>query len=991
MIVDIKNISGAILLSTTPNEGCKRKLTLQKEDYILLKFSLENPIYFKLGTYVECDFGLFEVCDLQSPTFNTDNAGYDYELRLDAHYWKWKNKIFKYTPETSGQEASWSLTAPLDVQASIVLRNLKALGYTYKGQDFDFSIDSTVENKSLLMTYDNTNILDACFEMAKKWDCECWVTDNIIHFGKCEFGDYVNMEIAKNVGEMSRSESQSTYATRIYAFGSTRNIPANYRPVDEAVVINGVVQKRLMLPEGTLYIDAYSDMSTEEAIEQVVVFDDIYPRRVGTMLDVTTHEYIDKIENGDGTTTEKKWDAYRFKDTGITFSKDYILPGEELTIIFQSGKLNGMVFAVTFDPDGKDEQLWEIVRNEDYGRPLPDEVLIPEDGDTYVLSGWDSTKITELGLVSAAERELKEEAEKYIAKSKIDPNTYNCTMMSDNAYSEDGMHNLYGIGQRVNLINKAYFENGRLSRVIGFEFNLDKPYDSPVYTVGETAAYSRIGELEDKVENLTLKGRVYTGGSGSGVYVIRRNDSTPATDSNVFSALRSLSMFLRKDKPDFTNYLLRLLGGLEVGEAIDSLTAGKGIIADNKGRIQADRMELRSSLTVLRLIINEIQAMAGDFSFSDCGAIEKVELLDDGTYRLTMEKRTDTDWTTLEENDVLCSIVNSLLIGGTDYYTSWFRPVSKNRNDNTITVVLYPDSEVPGGKNYPPVEGYNVTRKGNAKVPDAGEAPNERAQSWLLSSREGRIMFLQNVFKPILEDYNYALTLGRFPNVKMIDKLPIGPTDVGVMSKIGVFEKIYEADWNGTIIPKKVDRGEWSLETAQGDEPYRFVDYETLLENQKVITTLEQHTVYHYGCKWGCLIDKTTEEPQWNSAGWVLLEGDKNYHLEFTSTAGWQFFKNGVNTDIAAVVSYGNRDITNVLMATTGVEVEWLRDTGNIPADNSWKPVYVDGQKHVIRLTSVDMGSEWGLSVRTVKFICRVFIPVGEDMETVENYVGFRI
>ena len=510
-----------------------------------------------------------------------------------------------------------------------------------------------------------------------------------------------------------------------------------------------------------------------------------------------------------------------------------------------------------------------------------------------------------------------------------------------------------------------------------------------------------------------------TGGGGEGyVYLIKLNDTVVPTDRNTFSALRILAeidkaikanneglgdKFISKKNDDYAKGIItflkdiivkgpiKALSKLTVGESIiDSLIAGKGIIAED-GRIQADRMELRSSLTVLRLIINEIQAMSGDFSFSDCGTIEKVELLDDGTYRLTMEKRTDTDWTTLEENDVLCSIVNSLLIGGTDYYTSWFRPVSKNRNDNTLTVVLYPDSEVPGGKNYPPVEGYNVTRKGNAKVPDAGEAPNERAQSWLLSSREGRIMFLQNVFKPILEDYNYALTIGRFPNVKMIEKLPIGSTDVGVMAKIGVFEKIYEADWNGTIIPKKVDRGEWSLTTAQGDEPYRFVDYETQLENQKVITTLEQHTVYHYGCKWGCLIDKTTEEPQWNSAGWVLLEGDKNYHLEFTSTAGWQFFKNGVNTDIAAVVSYGNRDITNVLMATTGVEVEWLRDTGNIPADNSWKPVYVDGQKHVIRLTSVDMGSEWGLSVRTVKFICRVFIPVGEDIETVENYVGFRI
>ena len=989
--IDIKDISGNIRFSTL-SDG-KRKFLLMKEDYITVKFNLEEPIFFKLGDYVDCDFGLFEICDIQKPTYNTSTGGYDYELRLDAYYWKWKNKIFKYTPEVAGQEASWNLTASLDVHVGIVLRNLKALGYKYKGRDFEFSIDSSVENKPLLMSYDNINILDALFSMGDKdkWSCDVWITENIIHFGRCEFGDPVDFEQCINVQEMTHSDSQSDYATRIYAFGSTRNIPSNYRPVDESIVVNGVVQKRLMLPVDTPCIDAYPDMNIEEAVEQVVVFDEIFPRRTGTMSDITTKEYTDKIENADGTTTEEKWNAYRFKDTGTTFSKDYILPGEELKITFQSGKLNGMVFAVAFDPDGKDEQLWEIVRNEDYGRKLPGDVLVPEDGDKYVLSGWDSTKITELGLVDAAEQELKAETEKYVAKSKIDPNTYGCTMMSDDAYREDGIHNLYGAGQKVNLINKAYFENGRQSRVIGFEYNLDKPYDSPVYTVGETAAYSRIGELEDKVENLTLKGQVYTGGSGSGVYVIRRNDSTPATDSNVFSALRSLGMFLRKDKTDFTNYLLRLLGGLEVGEAIDSLIAGKGIIADDKGRIQADRMELRSSLTVLRLIINEIQAMSGDFSFSDCGTIEKVELLDDGTYRLTMEKRTDTDWTTLEENDVLYSIVNSLLVGGTDYYTSWFRPVSKNRNDNTLTVVLYPDSEVPGGKNYPPVEGYNVTRRGNAMVPDTGEAPNERAQSWLLSSREGRIMFLQNVFKPILEDYNYALTLGRFPNVKMIEKLPIGPTDVGVMSKIGVFEKVYEADWNGTIIPKKVDRGEWSLETAQSDEPYRFVDYETLLENQKVITTLEQHTAYHYGCKWGCIVDKTTEEPQWNSAGWTLLEGDKNYHLDFTSTAGWQFFKNNVNTDIAAVVSYANRDITNVLMATTGVEVEWLRDTGNIPADNSWTPAYVDGQKHVIRLTSSDMGSEWGFSVRTVKFICRVFIPVGEDMETVENYVGFKI
>ena len=660
--IDIKDISGAILLTTLPNEGCKRKFTLMKEDYITLKFSLESPIFFKLGSYVECDFGLFEVCDLQKPVFNTDNAGYDYELQLDAHYWKWKNKIFKYTPEVAGQEASWNLTASLDVQAGIVLRNLKALGYKYKGQDFVFSIDSTVENKALLMTYDNINILDACFSMAKKWDCECWVTENIIHFGRCESGDAVDFEIGKNVQEMPRSESQSTYATRIYAFGSTKNIPSDYRPVDETVVLNGVVQKRLMLPEGTPYIDAYPDMTTEEAIEQVVIFDDVYPRRVGTMSDITIKEYTDKIENADGTTTEKKWNAYRFKDTGITFSKDYILPGKELKITFQSGKLNGMEFAVTFDPEGKPEklgnggwnpeaQLWEIVRNEDYGRPLPDGALIPENGDTYILSGWNSMKITEMGLVAEAQLELKDKADKYVAKSKIDPSTYNCKMMSDVAYSEDGIHNLYSIGQKVNLINKAYFENGRQSRIIGFEFNLDLPYDSPIYTVGETAAYSRIGELEEKVESLTLKGQTYTGSGSSGVYVIRRNDSTPATDNNVFSALRSLAMFLRKDQADGTPFPITFGDWVKFGEFITGISGG---CIDKNGILEMEEGIFRKRVFVPEIAYNRVTYFKGRMCASPGGGCTVKEWSDngDGSYTITPDL-TDADGLSQFVDDIL--------------------------------------------------------------------------------------------------------------------------------------------------------------------------------------------------------------------------------------------------------------------------------------------------------------------------------------------------
>ena len=641
MKIEIRNSTGELCYQDVVRKGSKRKFTLMKEDFILLKFSLKSPVFFKLGDWTEdTRFGRFELCDLYKPKYNRKTGAYDYELQLDAYYWKWKNKIFKYTPETTGQEASWNLTAPLDVQAGIVLRNLKALGYTYKGQDFVFSIDSTVENKSQLMSYENINILDACFSMAKKWDCECWITENIIHFGRCESGDAVDFEIGKNVQEMPRSESRSTYATRIYAFGSTKNIPSNYRPVDETVVVNGVVQRRLMLPEGTPYIDAYPNMTTEESIEQVVIFDEVYPRRTGTMSDVTTIEVTDKVENEDGTTTEEKWNAYRFRDTGVNFSEKYILPGQELRIRFASGLLNGLEFAVKFNAEGKPEkledggwnpeaQLWEIVRNEDYGRPLPGDVLFPQDGDEYVLSGWDSTKITELGLVGAAEQELKEKTEKYAAKSKIDPSTYGCTMMSNDAYREDGVHNIYGIGQKVNLINKAYFENGRQSRVIGFEFNLDLAYDSPIYTVGETAAYSRIGELEEKVESLTLKGQTYTGGGGSGVYVIGSHDSTPATDHNVYSALRSLKTFLRKDKEDIANELITFLKGFLVGKNGSGIT----VLEDGTSQAVVDRLYVKIKAVFDELEVKKKTHVGGEQIISPAGMkCARVEELDE-SYR----------------------------------------------------------------------------------------------------------------------------------------------------------------------------------------------------------------------------------------------------------------------------------------------------------------------------------------------------------------------
>jgi hypothetical protein len=863
MKIEIRNSAGTPCYQDVVRKSSKRKFTLMKEDFILLKFSLKSPVFFKLGDWTEdTRFGRFELCDLYKPKYNRKTGAYDYELQLDAYYWKWKNKIFKYTPETTGQEASWNLTAPLDVQAGIVLRNLKALGYTYKGQDFVFSIDSTVENKSQLMSYDNINILDACFEMAKKWDCECWVTENIIHFGRCESGDAVDFEIGKNVQEMSQSESQSTYATRIYAFGSTRNIPADYRPIDETVVVNGVVQRRLMLPEGTPYIDAYPDMTTEEAVEQVVIFDEVYPRRTGIMSDVTTIEVTDKVENEDGTTTEEKWNAYRFRDTGVNFSEKYILPGQELRIRFASGLLNGLEFAVKFNPEGKPEkledggwnpeaQLWEIVRNEDYGRPLPGDVLFPQDGDEYVLSGWDSTKITELGLVGAAEQELKEKTEKYAAKSKIDPSTYGCTMMSNDAYREDGVHNFYSIGQKVNLINKAYFENGRQSRVIGFEFNLDYSFDSPVYTVGETAAYSRIGELEEKVESLTLKGQTYTGGGGSGVYVIGSHDSTPATDHNVYSALRSLIMFMRKDTEERTGFLLSLLGGTVIKKYAkfgDFVTGVSGGYIGEDARAELEALVLRSSLSVPELRFNRQTYFEGYNTISPGGGLKIKSFVanSDGSYTVIPDLE---DGVPLGQkpDDILLGFWHDKSVTTGDFIgfrKIQYRITSADYDEKTFVMVPRP--------------GYEFVPHNEMRLGQTGNFTDKERQTYIIIDvRDGNccITLVDNANtwdpEPAQMKSWFGKKKGMTINGINCDRFSAVLQDIIMTGLIFQIDEI-----TGSTVRVPIDFPSW--------EPGRKYAYYS--------------RVPHNGSTWLCVNDKgTTSEPSENNPDWLVsaAKGDK--------------------------------------------------------------------------------------------------------------------
>ena len=570
-MIQIKRNNNVFFTLEDFGEGSKLSYQLMDHHYIILKFTTATPVYFEIGDSVEIpDFGYFELTSSYFPKHN-DSDGYDYEMQMDAYYMSWKNKICKYRPQHGANETSFNLTTTVGVHMNVILGNLKALGLTYNGKDF--SVDYTTYNnkafdvqKRFLIEYGSISILDAlnaiCSEDAL--NCEWWIDGSIIYLGYCEMEGQTTFEQDVNVLSMSYSESKSTYITRLYAFGSDRNIPKGYfTGADADVTTDGVATDYLMLPnkevdsDGFYAKDGYLEnvnvvKNDKQAIEGVAMFEDEYPKVECRVSRIKT--YDSTVDNDDGTkTTQTFWQIGSTDSFAESFEASWIKSNLTLGIKFTSGALMGMEFDVSFKVIDK-VNYFEIVANDTYGRTLPDGVMCPKEGDRFFLFNWDATKITDTDLIPTAQLSLFDRAKQYYQKTMISNSNFTCTMDGDKFYN-DGIYDYHPLGEQVKLINDMFAQvdadgkHYRNSRIIGMEIPLDIPYDHPQYTVGEKAATSRLGKLEDKVDSIKVNGMQIGGmgsGNGGGVYVIGMNDTTPASDSNVYSARRSRMEFVSR-------------------------------------------------------------------------------------------------------------------------------------------------------------------------------------------------------------------------------------------------------------------------------------------------------------------------------------------------------------------------------------------------------------------------------------------------------------
>ena len=399
--------------------------------------------------------------------------------------------------------------------------------------------------------------------------------------------------------------------------------------------------------------------------------------------------------------------------------------------------------------------------------------------------------------------------------------------------------------------------------------------------------------------------------------------------------------YLRKDTADTAQGLITMLMGCAIGES------GKTKLNPD-GSITCQSITVDGSAVFNELVFNHQNVLEGDTYFTDKGIIDKVEHTDVGQYTLTFRKEYDEDRITFRVNDILLGKVNNLDRAKT-FRSFWLRIESINTDDNTAVCSLYGDTDVPGGKNYPPVAAARVIRWGNT-------VDTTRQNVWFVSSNDGRWLFLQGVDKPIVEDSehgsNYAAFVGLPPDIQavhdLLQKGVISKEQPCLYAKTILAENIIQLDYLGKPMYQARDCGQWNAsrkyikgwdDTAKGYYKDR---------------------VWWKGCYWECSVDECSgSEPRYGNTYWTCLIGGSNMSISINSTAG-NFFRAGTDWTTTLVATVWNAEMQLKAEELTGCTVTWLRESDDADGDAAWNAKHENFHELSLNVDSkVDLPSVW--------------------------------
>lgn len=391
------------------------------------------------------------------------------------------------------------------------------------------------------------------------------------------------------------------------------------------------------------------------------------------------------------------------------------------------------------------------------------------------------------------------------------------------------------------------------------------------------------------------------------------------------AGLKSLALAVFRDGATFGNYT-------------DGLNSGTGAAIDELGNAEVESLKVRTYFECLEIIVNKLSTLEGDQLLTESDTIDHLDNLGGRRYRLHLKPKYEGYKTSQVVNNILKGIVNTLGVGGMEYYTSWLKVDAVDAVNNIIEVTAYASSDVPAGTNYPPSSLMRVARWGNT-------ADAKRQSCIYLSSTEGRIVHLTGVNAPKVTAANYGATFGTLPEFLAAMDLPVVEGQDYVYARGLVVQDIIRVDYQGKPQAEIIDRGQW----VSGGSYYA-------ADLNPTTGVYETSDVWHYGCRYRCAKTGTTVEPAYGVTDWAMVEGNPELMVGFVEDVVF-CNPNAFNATLTLVVKAYNQDITDTIADS---DVRWSRYSvdamGNprTAADAVWGRLRGDAGK-VLQLTIDDI------------------------------------
>lgn len=368
----------AELVQIEPDENSTQSKEIMGDNKITLSFTLSRNIDFKIGDWCSV-YGEKYILNDVPPVEKRSSREYEYNLTLYAEYYDLNKAQFMFYDATNQlKEGVFSLMANAKTFIDLVIQNANRIGAGWtKG--------AVVETQYVNMSFSSESCLAVLGRLAEQFGTEYYIDGKKISLDARFKDTGITLSNGKRKGLYTigrKPLNDSKVVTRLYAFGSDKNLPPDYRNYST----------RLKMTGGALYLE--KNVSEYGIVEYTQVFDSIYPHRTGKVTNVNFA------------------DPFIFVDNTMDFDLNaQLLPNIAAKVTFNTGQLAGY----TFDINRYDAGLkqFRILKNKnEKAIDVPSTSFRPAIGDEYVLVDIQMPP----SYVTAAEAELTAEAQKLLDK-----------------------------------------------------------------------------------------------------------------------------------------------------------------------------------------------------------------------------------------------------------------------------------------------------------------------------------------------------------------------------------------------------------------------------------------------------------------------------------------------------------------------------------------------------------------------------------------------